>query len=109
MKNKTTAGFLALLLGGFGGHKFYLRQTGWGILYLLFCWTYIPALFAFIEAIIYFTMDKKKFDEKYNNGVSTVEITEQAKELKDLINDMKDLVDKSKEELEQLKAKRVKE
>jgi TM2 domain-containing membrane protein YozV len=49
-KNGTTAVLLALLLGGLGAHKFYMGQTGQGILYLLFCWTYIPTLIALIEA-----------------------------------------------------------
>lgn len=49
-KNPTTAVILALLLGGFGVHKFYLGKTGMGILYLVFCWTYIPAIVAFFEA-----------------------------------------------------------
>lgn len=35
-KNKTTAGLLALFLGGLGVHKFYLGQTLAGVLYLLF-------------------------------------------------------------------------
>ena len=30
---------LALFLGGFGIHHFYLRRHGLGILYLCFCWT----------------------------------------------------------------------
>lgn len=55
-KNPTTAVILALLLGGLGAHKFYLGQTGMGILYLLFCWTYIPSIVAFIEA---FTISRK--------------------------------------------------
>ncbi|MGC8551014.1 MAG: TM2 domain-containing protein [Acidobacteriaceae bacterium] len=43
-------GFLfALLVGGLGLHRFYLGETGWGILYLLFCWTGIPTLVGFIE------------------------------------------------------------
>ena len=42
MKNKSVAAILALLLGLFGIHKFYLKETGKGILYLLFCWTAIP-------------------------------------------------------------------
>lgn len=41
---------LALLLGGFGLHHFYLRRTGLGILYLLFSWTGIPVILGFIEA-----------------------------------------------------------
>jgi hypothetical protein len=40
---------LALFLGGFGAHHFYLRRTGLGILYLLFFWSGIPALLGFIE------------------------------------------------------------
>lgn len=48
-KNPTSAILLALFLGGVGGHKFYMGQTGLGILYLLFCWTYIPGIVAFVE------------------------------------------------------------
>lgn len=40
---------LALFLGTFGIHHFYLRQTGLGILYCCFFWTGIPAILGFIE------------------------------------------------------------
>ncbi len=40
---------LALFLGGFGAHHFYLRRTGLGILYLCFFWTPFPWVVAFIE------------------------------------------------------------
>jgi|SRR5580692_6168312 TM2 domain-containing membrane protein YozV len=40
---------LALFLGGFGIHHFYLRNTGLGILYCCFCWTPIPWILGFIE------------------------------------------------------------
>jgi TM2 domain-containing membrane protein YozV len=49
-KNPTTAVLLALFLGGVGAHKFYLGQTGLGIVYLLFSWTTIPGWIALIEA-----------------------------------------------------------
>jgi len=49
-KNPTTAVLLALFLGGLGIHKFYLGQTGMGVVYIIFCWTYIPAIIAFFEA-----------------------------------------------------------
>jgi TM2 domain-containing membrane protein YozV len=66
MKDKTTAGVLALLLGGFGAHKFYLGQTGTGVAYLLFCWTLIPGIIAIIEGISYLTMSQGIFDARYN-------------------------------------------
>jgi len=40
---------LALFLGTFGVHHFYLRRTGLGILYCCFFWTGIPAILGFIE------------------------------------------------------------
>ncbi len=39
----------ALLLGGIGAHKFYIKENVWGVIYLLFCWTYIPAILGIIE------------------------------------------------------------
>lgn len=40
---------LALFLGGFGIHHFYLRRTGLGILYACFFWTGFPWVLGFIE------------------------------------------------------------
>ncbi len=40
---------LALILGSFGAHNFYLRRTGLGVLYCCFFWTGIPAFLGFIE------------------------------------------------------------
>ena len=40
---------LALFLGGFGVHHFYLRRTGLGVLYCCFCWTPLPWVLGFIE------------------------------------------------------------
>lgn len=64
-KNRVTAGLLAILLGGLGIHKFYLGQSGQGVLYLLFCWTFIPALIGFIEGIMYLSMSEAEFQNKY--------------------------------------------
>ncbi len=66
MKNKNIAGLLAFFLGGLGIHKFYLGQTRKGILYILFCWTYIPGIIAFIEALMFWFGSKEEFDKKYN-------------------------------------------
>jgi TM2 domain-containing membrane protein YozV len=40
---------LALFLGCFGVHHFYVGRVGLGILYLCFCWTGIPAILGLIE------------------------------------------------------------
>jgi TM2 domain-containing membrane protein YozV len=40
---------LALFLGTFGVHHFYLRRTGLGVLYCVFFWSGIPAILGFIE------------------------------------------------------------
>ena len=55
VKSRIAAGLLALFVGGFGVHKFYCGQVGLGVIYLLFFWTFIPAIIAFIEGIIYLT------------------------------------------------------
>lgn len=64
-KNKLIAALLAIFLGGLGIHKFYLGQTGWGILYLVFCWTFIPALVGLIEGICFLIMSQDEFNRKY--------------------------------------------
>jgi len=64
-KSKTTAGLLGIFLGGLGIHKFYLGQGGAGFLYLVFCWTYLPAIIGFIEGLSYFAMSDQQFSEKY--------------------------------------------
>ena len=64
-KNKTTAALLALFFGGVGVHKFYLGQSGQGVIYLLLCWTFIPAIVAFFESLILFGMNDNAFATKY--------------------------------------------
>lgn len=51
-KNPTTAVLLAILLGGIGAHKFYMGQIGLGVAYLLFSWTWIPAILGIAEAFV---------------------------------------------------------
>ena len=77
-KSPIAAVLLALFLGGFGSHKFYLGYTGPAILYLLtftvgwfILWIllYIPtiilAIIAFVEGIIYITKSEEEFHETY--------------------------------------------
>jgi TM2 domain-containing membrane protein YozV len=64
-KSRGVAILLALLLGGLGAHKFYLGQPGWGLLYLVFCWTFIPAILGLIEAIFYAFTSDQSFHRQY--------------------------------------------
>ncbi len=48
-KDEVAGVLLALFLGSFGLHHFYLKRTGLGVLYLCFFWTGIPGLLGFIE------------------------------------------------------------
>jgi TM2 domain-containing membrane protein YozV/ribosomal protein L40E len=67
-KSRIAAALFAFFLGGFGGHKFYLGQVGLGVLYLVFFWTFIPALIAFIEFILFLTMSDEAFNQKYGQA-----------------------------------------
>ncbi len=51
-KNKWVTILLAIFLGGIGAHKFYEGKVGAGLLYLILCWTGIPAFFALFDIII---------------------------------------------------------
>ncbi len=72
-KSKVAAGLLAIFLGAFGAHKFYLRSTGLGILYLLVTilslgmLAWIIWIISFIEGIIYLTKSDEEFERKYVN------------------------------------------
>lgn len=64
--NRVPAALFAIFLGWVGGHKFYLGKIFQGLLYLFFCWTFIPAIIGFIEGIIYLTMSDQEFGRKYS-------------------------------------------
>jgi TM2 domain-containing membrane protein YozV len=51
-KDEVVGVLLALFLGCFGIHHFYLRRNGLGVLYLLFSWTGITAILGFIECFL---------------------------------------------------------
>ena len=68
MKNRKLAVILAIALGGFGAHKFYLGKNLWGIIYLLFCWTGIPTIISLIEGILFLVESDLSFNRKYWKG-----------------------------------------
>ncbi len=70
MKSKSTAIIICFFLGSIGIHKFYLGENLAGILYLLFCWTGIPALIAFVDFFSLIFMSDTDFNIKYNKGIA---------------------------------------
>ncbi len=68
MKSKTTAALLALFLGGLGAHKFYLGKPVWGLVYLVMCWTFVPALLGLIEGVYYLAMNDAVFQQRYGDS-----------------------------------------
>lgn len=64
-KSKLAAALFALFLGGLGIHKFYLGRIGRGVVYLLFCWTFVPSIIGFIEGILLLVMSESDFNKKY--------------------------------------------
>lgn len=47
--NKATFILLALFLGFVGGQRFYCKDTGVGVLSIIFCFTFIPSIIALID------------------------------------------------------------
>ena len=74
MKNKVVAALFAFFLGWLGVHKFYLGETGMGILYLIFFWTAIPRIVSFIEGIIYLCTPDRVFNAKYNRTLDATPV-----------------------------------
>jgi class 3 adenylate cyclase len=80
-KKKWVAALLAFFFGVFGLHRFYLEQRNLGILYLsmFFLGAFIlqgagqlvaiPAILGFVDFLIFLTMSRNNFDEKYNKEV----------------------------------------
>ncbi len=66
-KSKLAASLLAIFLGSFGIHKFYLGDTTLGIVYLIFFWTGIPGIIGFVEGIIWLTQSNEAWLAKYGD------------------------------------------
>ena len=69
MKNFWCFIILAFAGGFIGLQEFYRKEYMWGVLAVLFCWTCIPALVAWIEAIVWLFRGEDWFDDVYNTDV----------------------------------------
>jgi TM2 domain-containing membrane protein YozV len=69
VKSRPLAIVLALLIGGFGIHRFYLGPVAWGVAYLVFFWTGIPAFLAWLEALYFLTRSNEEWAAKYGGAV----------------------------------------
>ena len=52
---------LAIIGGFFGLQEFYMERWVLGVLAVLFCWTCIPAVVAFVEAIVWLFRGEDEF------------------------------------------------
>lgn len=50
--NKILYILMAFFFGGIGVHKFLIGRVGTGILFIIFSWTLIPSIIAFVDFII---------------------------------------------------------
>jgi TM2 domain-containing membrane protein YozV len=60
--------FLSLFFGVLGFQKFYLGETGKGILSILFCWTFIPVLIGWIDFAKFASVSEDKFNSRFNRN-----------------------------------------
>lgn len=67
-KDKAVAIILTFFLGSFGIHKFYLGHNFAGVMYLIFCWTFIPALLSIFDFLGLVLMTDQVFNAQYNNS-----------------------------------------
>ncbi len=65
MKNRILASILAILLGTFGVHKFYLGKRQSGLMCIAFCWTLVPTVMGVIDGINYLRHTQEYFDKHY--------------------------------------------
>ena len=68
--NKIALVLITFFFGAIGGHKYYVKKHGLGVLYLVFIWTGIPSLIALIEFIIYLVKSEDELAEAYPDTLS---------------------------------------
>lgn len=70
MVSKPALLLLTFFLGGVGAHKLYVGHWVQGIFYLLLAWTWIPALIALIEFIVYACTSSERLNQRYSARAS---------------------------------------
>ena len=60
-KNHIVAALLAIFFGGIGAHKFYMGKITHGVIYLICCWTWIPALLGVLSGLKWLVKGKDCF------------------------------------------------
>lgn len=88
-KNKIAAALLAIFLGGWGVHEFYLGKNktkavtfllintvGWLILWIVaFIPNIVVSIWSFVDGIMLLLMEDSEFDKQYNNTVTVASST----------------------------------
>lgn len=64
-KSKMTAVILCFFFGFMGIHRFYLGRPFSGFMYILFCWTGINFIVAFIEFVVLAFTDEREINRKF--------------------------------------------
>ena len=110
MKDKNIAILLTFFLGALGIHKFYLGYNLAGVLYLIFSWTFIPAIIAFFDFIGLLLMSDQAFNAKYNGGTLPAggNSYRSAKDVTGALGDLKKLYDMDAITAEEYEEKRKK-
>lgn len=89
MKQKHVAGLLAITLGIFGTHRFYLGQRFLGVVYFLLFWgglgitieernpimMLLPVFISVVDCAVFFAMPRRDFDNRYNRELLKQEET----------------------------------
>ncbi len=65
-KDRVLTAILALFLGCWGVHRFYLGQTGRGVVYVLLSFVLISPILGFIDFLHFIFMSDYSFDLKFN-------------------------------------------
>jgi TM2 domain-containing membrane protein YozV len=108
MKNRIAAALLAFFLGSLGIHKFYLGKNVEGVLYLLFSWTFIPAILALFDFIGLLITSDEVFDARHNPKTRLLLASRTAQDITAAIADLQRLYEIGAVTAEEYEVKRQK-